>query len=141
MLIKWTIMSFLSSEFSVCRCSKSVFEFHFLQKHDKSVVNSWEHEVGHELGEIVRLSTKSWDLASLNLEHIPKSLLIHSIIFVSNIKMEGSSCWYSQISKSISIITWLSWRTCPCQLIILISVKRLLSRWWMIAEQVNVIGL
>ena len=100
-----------------------------------------QHEIGHELREIVRLTTKLWDLASLNLTHIPKSLLILSIIFVSNIKMEGSSCWCSQISKSISIITRLSWWTCPCQLIIFISVKRLFSRWWMIAEQVNVIGL
>ena len=42
--------------------SKFFLEFDFLRKHEKSVANSWEQEVGHE---IVRLTTKLWDLASL----------------------------------------------------------------------------
>ena len=33
-------------------------------KHEKSVANLWEHDIGRE---IMRLKTKSWNLASLNL--------------------------------------------------------------------------
>ena len=39
-------------------------EFDFSKKHEKSVANSWEREIGRE---IVRLTTKSWDLASVRL--------------------------------------------------------------------------
>ena len=44
--------------------SNFFLEFNFLRKHEKSVANSWEQEVGHE---ILRLTTKLWDLASLEL--------------------------------------------------------------------------
>ena len=39
-------------------------EFDFSRKHEKSVANSWEREIGRE---IVRLTTKSWNLASVRL--------------------------------------------------------------------------
>ena len=41
---------------------KIVLEFYFLRNREKSVANSWEREIGRE---IVRLTTKSWDLASV----------------------------------------------------------------------------
>ena len=43
---------------------KIVLEFYFLRNREKSVANSWEREIGRE---IVRLKTKSWDLANVRL--------------------------------------------------------------------------
>ena len=43
---------------------KIVLEFYFLRNREKSVANSWEREIGRE---IVRLTTKSWDLANVRL--------------------------------------------------------------------------
>ena len=43
---------------------KIVLEFYFLRNREKSVANSWEREIGRE---IVRLETKSWDLANVRL--------------------------------------------------------------------------
>lgn len=41
-----------------------VFWSFTFQKHEKAVANLWECDIGHE---IMRLMTKSWNLASLNL--------------------------------------------------------------------------
>ena len=49
-------------------CSSKIFlEFDFARKRDKLVANMWEHEIGRE---IVRLTTKSWDLARRSVLNI-----------------------------------------------------------------------
>ena len=68
-------------------------------------------------------------------------LLLLSNIFVSDIEMKCSSSAYSHISKSIIIMTLLARWTYPRQLIILLSVKRLLISGWMVTKQVNIIRL